>query len=146
MKRYRVWGCILAAVLLFSQSACGGGQEKPPSYTGGTELTYEIMTGSAIPYKINEKIFKEKEKPFQFTYRDQEWMYIALGYGQQPTGGYSIRVAALLETAEAIVVETELIAPEAGEVVSPAPSCPYLVLKTGRLDKSVRFLGTPPKE
>ena len=44
------------------------------------------------------------------------------------------------------MIETELVAPEAGEVVTPAPFSPYLVLKMAASEKSVRFIGTPAQE
>ena len=99
-----------------------------------------------MPYKVNEKIYKEKKKAFQFTYRDKENMYVAIGYGEQPTGGFGIRVLTVQETEESILIETELVAPEAGEVVTPAPFSPYLVLKMAASEKSVRFIGTPAQE
>ena len=51
-------------------------------------------------------------------------MYVAIGYGEQPTGGFGIRVLTVRETEESILIETELVAPEAGEVVTPAPFSP----------------------
>ena len=145
-RRYRAAQICLFLLFLVLSTGCGGKGEETPSYVGAQDLSYEIVTGSAVPYKVNEKIFKEKEQAFQFTYRDKECMYIAIGFGEQPTGGYSIRVAAVKETTDHILIETELMAPQAGEVVSPAPSYPYLVLKTEQREKGVQFLKTEPKE
>ena len=146
MRRCRRIGIgVLLAAWLLGTAACGGG-EKPPVYAGAEERPYEIVAGSSVPYKVNEKIYKEKKKAFQFTYRDKENMYVAIGYGEQPTGGFGIRVLTVRETEESILIETELVAPEAGEVVTPAPFSPYLVLKMAASEKSVRFIGTPAQE
>lgn len=146
MKKHRIIRLCLFLALLILPVGCGSKKEETPSYVGAQDLAYEIVTGSAVPYKVNEKIFKEKEQAFQFTYRDKECMYIVVGFGEQPTGGYSIRVAAVKETGDHIFIEAELIAPQPGEVVSPAPSYPYLVLKTEPREKGVQFLKTAPKE
>ena len=98
------------------------------------------MTGSDVPHKVNEKIYKAKEKGFGFAYRDGETMYTIFGFGKQNTGGYSIQVLAVKETDSAVVIEAKLVAPEAEEVISTSPSYPYMILKMTNVEKDVQFL------
>lgn len=67
-------------------------------------------------------------------------MYTAFGFGQQNTGGYSIQVLAVKETESAIIIEAQLIAPEAEEVIVNQPSTPYMILKMANAEKDVQFL------
>ena len=133
MKRKTVLVCLLLGFLVML-CAC---QKK-----GETERSYENAqdVSSDVPYKVNEKIFKVKEEGFGFSYRDGDVMYTAFGFGQQNTGGYSIQVLAVKETESAIIIEAQLIAPEAEEVIVNQPSTPYMILKMANAEKDVQFL------
>ena len=84
---------------------------------------------------VNEK----NAEAFKLTYSDKDYLYICIGYGEQPTGGYSIAVNELYETDSAIYVNTELLGPDPSEKSNPTPSYPYIVLKTEYLDQTVIF-------
>ena len=64
---------------------------------------------------------------------------IAEGYGKQETSGYSIEVAEIYETENAIYVQTDLIGPSNDEKIVERPTYPYIVLKTESIDKNVVF-------
>lgn len=130
-----MWLAILAL-------ACSGCTQIEPerSYEGAEDRAYEIVSGSDVPYKVNEKIFKSKEKGFGFSYRDGNVMYVAFGFGTQSTGGFSIQVLAVKETDTAVLIEAQLIPPGAEEVITPQPSQPYLILKMDNVEKDVEFL------
>ncbi len=100
-------------------------------------------TGRCIVYHFRRKgdskgvlICDRREK---LTYTDQEHLYIAVGYGVQQTGGYSIAVNQCYLTKNAIYFDTTLVGPSKGEQVNQAKSYPYLVVKTGYSEKSVVF-------
>lgn len=57
-----------------------------------------------------------------------------MGYGVQPTGGYSISVNELYLTDNSIVVNTELKGPEKGENAGAEQSFPYIVIRTEYLE------------
>lgn len=80
---------------------------------------------------------------FQITFDTEGERYIAVGYGAQATGGYSISVEELYLSANAIYINTNLIGPRKGETVTEAESYPYLVVRIeNRMDyseKSVVF-------
>lgn len=73
------------------------------------------------------------------TYDDGAYCYLAVGYGEQETNGFSIRVLGLYEKGEGICFETSLVGPEDDQVVSQKKSTPYLVVKTERTDRKVEF-------
>ena len=82
---------------------------------------------------------EKKENAFKLTYNDDAYLYIVIGYGQQPQGGYSIAVNELYLTEDAIFVNTTLLGPESTSAAGQTPSYPYIVLKTDYLDKPVVF-------
>ena len=133
------WVFLLLSVCILL-TACGKKEETFRSYENAQDFAYEIVTGSDVPHKVNEKIYKAKEKGFGFAYRDGETMYTIFGFGKQNTGGYSIQVLAVKETDAAVVIEAKLVAPEAEEVISTSPSYPYMILKMTNVEKDVQFL------
>ena len=72
-------------------------------------------------------------------YTDYIYVYIANGYGKQPTNGYSIQVKNLYLTENAVCFKTELYGPQVGEDVSQAESFPYIVVKLEAIDLPVVF-------
>ena len=73
------------------------------------------------------------------TYADNGSLYIAVGYGEQPTSGYSIEVKELYESKNAIYIHTNLIGPTNDERIVERKTYPYIVVKLEYLDKNVVF-------
>lgn len=104
------------------------------------DLEFTVVAQKDIPEKLQEVITEKEEKPFQISFSLGEALYIAVGYGEQQTGGYSISVNELYETENAIVIDTTLIGPEAGENAAEGASYPYVVVKTEAIeDKTIEF-------
>lgn len=103
------------------------------------DLSYTILEEKDIPQEFLTVIEEKKENIFKLTYTDQENLYIAIGYGVQETGGYSISVNQCYLTKNAVYFDTTLIGPSKGEKVNEVKSYPYLVIKTKYLEKSVVF-------
>ena len=82
---------------------------------------------------------EKKEGDFRFTYSDNEYLYVARGYGIQETGGYSISVEDCYLSDTAICVKTRLQGPKNGEEVTKAPSYPFIVLKLELREEEVLF-------
>ena len=131
---------LLMTGLLLVLIGCFGKETPTRTYADMTDVVYEIVSGSEVPHKVNEKIFKEKEESFGFTYRDGEEMYVVFGFGKQNTGGFSIQVATAKENEAEILIEAKLVAPQPEEVVSTSPSYPYMILKMVNVEKDVQFL------
>src|SRR5690554_4934097 len=105
----------------------------------GLDLEYEIINKDDIPQKMKEKIFEKQSKEFGFTYRNGKELYIAIGYGTQPSSGYSIKIISLKENENRIIFSTELIEPAKEEVVAKVVTYPYIVIKTKDTGLDVKY-------
>ena len=103
------------------------------------DLDFTVLGEEKIPEQLRDIIDEKKAQPFQITYTDNVNLYICIGYGEQETGGYSIAVNELYLTDTNIIVNASLLGPEASDRESPAPSCPYIVIKTEYLEQTVTF-------
>ena len=92
-----------------------------------------------LPDELKNLIAEKQQQPFKLTYSDEQNLYIAVGYGVQSTGGYSISVNELYLTDNSIVVNTELKGPEKGENAGTEQSFPYIVIRTEYLENPVVF-------
>jgi Txe/YoeB family toxin of Txe-Axe toxin-antitoxin module len=125
-----VVGCVL--ILLLS----GGCVEKNKEQSRD-DVDFTVCTEEQLPQEVQKMIEEKKEKPFQFIYSLQEYMYIVVGYGKQNGGGYSIRVDECSENQQNIFVDTTLIGSD--EPAQDVNSYPYIVLKCVKSKKNVIF-------
>ena len=128
--------CLLAALVLAAVlSGCGliriEEEERTP-------VDYTVVERQDIPAALDEIMNEKKEKEFQLSYETGEALYLAKGYGQQMSGGYSIQVEELGASSNGLFFVTRLIGPkdlnEAG-----VPSYPCIVIKTEPQKKPVVF-------
>lgn len=138
----KIIGLVITIGLLFSFLGGCNPRAKEPGDVG-TPLEFIILDEDEIPEKLQQKIEEEKEKPFQLSFSDGKDLYIVIGYGQQETGGYSIKVHTVEKQPESIRVITELIAPKKGETVIEVLTYPYIVMKTKDLQLPVEFETIP---
>ncbi len=103
------------------------------------DLTFTVVGEADLPEELKDLITEKKAAPFRLTYSNDQGLYIAVGYGEQPTGGYSIEVDDLYLTDNAIVIDTELEGPERGEPTGTEKSYPYIVVLTEYLENPVIF-------
>ena len=103
------------------------------------DLDFTVLSEEKIPAELKTIIEEKKAEPFKLTYSDNEHLYISIGYGEQPTGGYSIAVNELYLTDNAVYVSATLLGPEASEKSNQPPSYPYIVMKTEYLEETVIF-------
>lgn len=109
----------------------------------GTEsdrmVEYTVISGDEIPEEFKKQINENKAKAMKLTYKDDEYLYIAEGFGTKETGGYSITVNQFYVKDKAMYFDTRLIAPDKGEKVSNQASYPYIVIKTELSEMPVVF-------
>ena len=103
------------------------------------DLNFTVVGEADIPEELRNLINEKKAAPFKLTYSNDKGLYIVVGYGEQPTGGYSIEVDDLYLTENAIVVDTELEGAEKGEPTGVEKSYPYIVILTENLENPVIF-------
>ena len=83
------------------------------------DLDFTVAGDMDVPDELKKLIAEKQQQPFKLTYSDEQNLYIAVGYGVQPTGGYSISVNDLYLTDNSIVINTELKGPEKGGMPGP---------------------------
>lgn len=103
------------------------------------DLDFTVVGEADLPEELRTTIKEKQAAPFKLTYSNDTGLYIVVGYGEQPTGGYSIAVRELYLTDNAIVIDTELQGPENGEKVGSCKSYPYVVVQTEYLENPVIF-------
>lgn len=103
------------------------------------DLEFTVVEDADVPEQLMEMINEKKKEPFKMSYSNTDNLYIVVGFGEQPTGGYSISVDELYLTSNAIYIDTNLIGPSEKEYVSNAITYPYVVVKTEFIDKRIVF-------
>ncbi len=126
----------LICLMCMGVYACG---QKQDAMAKIKDLECTVLAEENIPEELLEKIEDKKEDAFKMTFEDQGFLYICVGYGTQNTGGYSIAVNELYETANAVYIDTNLIGPKPEEKSNPVESYPYVVVKTEFIEKPVVF-------
>lgn len=134
MKRWYV--CLLPVFLFFV--LCGGCAGKD-DMEKLRDAEFTVVSPEEMPEELDSLIGENKKEEFQLTYADKGYLYIARGYGERETSGYSVEVSACYETKDAICMETELLGPPKDEEILEKSTCPYVVIKTEYVDKHVVF-------
>lgn len=125
-------GVFLVLVLVGCSSKSSSGENK-------TEIDFTVVDRENMPDELGAVIDGKKAEEFSMSCTIDGYTYIAVGYGEQPTGGYSIRVDEMYETDSSIGIHTTLLGPSAGEAVNKLASYPFIVVKIECTDKNVVF-------
>lgn len=138
MNRWKKTGILMMLVVAVGMLLPGctikdGGDEKL------RDVEFTVLSEEEIPPEFLDFIIGKQSQPFKLTYTTDEYLYIAAGYGEQTTGGYSIAVKDCYMTENALVFDTELIGPSASEDSIPGASFPYIVIKVEKTDMTVIF-------
>lgn len=133
MKRYL--SLILAVLSVLLLCSCGSS----PQEETGTPLDFTVVPADELPGELLQILQTKKESPFSLTYTDGSFLYIAIGAGKQPTGGYSYSIHGLWLTDNSIVIDTELLGPSAEDQAHKVPSYPFVVVKLEHRDEPVVF-------
>lgn len=114
-------------------------EEERKSPERGKDWDYKVVAVRDCPEDFLKELEEKKVNEFQMTYMDGEYLYIALGYGEQVTGGFSIAVRGLYEMGDKLCFEVELLGPRKDEVVKEKASYPFIIIKTEKTDRKVLF-------
>lgn len=128
---------VLVVSILLLMTSCKQAEQEP--YDKIRDLEYTIVEPADLPDVLSEKINRDKKDGFKLSYSDGNFVYIAVGYGEQLTGGYSIQVDELYQSQEYIVNKTTLLGPEKDEKVVAKPSYPFVVVKTENIDLPICY-------
>lgn len=140
VKRKRATGRVLAclAVIMLSVSLFACGMEKTATKKL-RDVEFTVIDQSEIPQELLSTMEEKKKEGFKLTYADENNLYLAVGYGEQKTGGYSIAVDECYLTENAIYFGTTLTGPEKGEKINQVSSYPCIVIKMEPIDEPVVF-------
>lgn len=136
-------GCklILAALLLMLLFSVTGCDKKDESKRRDIEFT--VCDDTRIPTELLEIINEKKSKIFKLTYVNNEYLYIAVGYGEHDRNNLNVVVEDLYVTDNAIYVDTNLftneMTPTDAVAEGGASMCPYIVLKCEKYELPVVF-------
>ena len=136
MKSVKIVCAVVIFLLTIQISGCEGnykGSEK------GLNLEYTVLGETKIPEEFLSQIEEKKAEKFELTYRDNEYLYIAKGFGEQKTSGSSISVTNLTCEDQTIYFESKLVIPQEKENLNTISSFPYIVIKTELIDFPVVF-------
>ena len=103
------------------------------------DIEFTVVDEYKLPEELKQYIEEEKMDPFEITYGDEGYLYLAKGYGAQETSGYSIEVEECFETSNVICVKTNLLGPPKNEEIKEQETFPYIVLKIEYSDKNVVY-------
>ncbi len=134
--RKRMISACLVCLLCMSVFACAKKQDAMEKIR---DLECTVIAEENLPEELLAMIEQKKAEAFKITFEDKGFLYICIGYGTQQTGGYSIALNNLYETANALYVDTNLIGPSPEEKSNQVASYPYIVIKTEFIDKPVVF-------
>ena len=128
--------CLQFILILICLNGCGiihqGKKEQH-------KLDFTVLAPEDIPIQCETRIEKEKKANFGFTFSDEQYLYICVGYGEQKTSGYSIRVNELYTDGSEIYVGTSLIGPKSLEETKVINTYPYVAIKTEYIEQNVIF-------
>ncbi|MDD5900182.1 MAG: protease complex subunit PrcB family protein [Lachnospiraceae bacterium] len=138
-KRNRIKRLLLffAVMPLCMTIGCGGEKEE---YTKTGDVEFTVVEEADVPTELLDVIKEKKNEAFKLTYLAEDALYLATGYGEQPSGGYSIAVDELFMAKEGVCLKTTLIGPAADEKVTTALTYPYIVIKLQKMETQVHFL------
>ena len=129
----RIMALLLVLFILTGCSSTGiTKDEKSP-------VDFTVVEKSAVPEDFFVVLEEKKSEKFTMSYTIDGYLYIAVGYGEQSSGGYSIKVEELYETKSNLFINTTLVGPREGEAVNKMATCPYIVVKTEYMDKNIIF-------
>ncbi len=103
------------------------------------DLDFTICKEENIPVELRDIINKKKENPFQISFCNQAYIYYVIGYGMQPTTGYSIFVQKIELKNAKIYVDTVLLGPKKGDKIEKKETFPYIVIKLEKREEDVIF-------
>ena len=133
MRKFLTWTSILLLTLFWAGCRTVSPEEER------IPVDYTVAAVEEIPAELMKQIEQSKEQEFQMSYNDQRYLYLAIGYGRQEAGGYSIQVESVTESEQEVHVHTVLQGPPAEGQIAVGAAYPYIVLKMETRDKIVMF-------
>ncbi|MGN0354151.1 MAG: protease complex subunit PrcB family protein [Muricoprocola sp.] len=126
-------GVLLTGMLLVGCSSDRGTKGKIQ------DLEFTVLEESEIPAPLAEVIEKNKKTEMKLSYQKDGKLYLVRGFGEQPTGGYSIAVPEVYLAEDGVHSKFQLIGPSHDEKIQETPTCPYIVIQMEDSGVSIHF-------
>ena len=127
---------ILSIFALLFLTACSAGKDNMEKLR---DVEFTVVNPQDIPEELMGLIEEKQEKTFKLTYADKGYLYLARGYGERETSGYSVEVEECYESEDVIGIKTNLIGPPKDEEIAKKSTYPYIVVKIEYNEKNVVF-------
>lgn len=127
---------IIAVIFILVLTGCSIKKEDTKKIQ---DVEFTVVAPEDAPEELLADIEKARDTPFRLTYADQGYLYMARGYGEKESNGYSVEVNECYETSDSIRIQTTLLGPAKGEKTKEMKTYPYVVMKTEYRDKNVIF-------
>lgn len=137
MKGYWRRICLSLCFLMTAILLAGCGEAEPEGKIRDLEFT--VLEEDAVPKALADVIGENRQKEMKLSYQNEGYLYIARGFGEQKTGGYSIAVQQCYLAEDGIHVKFELMGPSHDEKLKEEPSYPYIVIKMEGMDETILF-------
>ncbi|MBE5945119.1 MAG: protease complex subunit PrcB family protein [Lachnospiraceae bacterium] len=128
---------VLAFFVAYSLAGCGKKGEEMKK-----DLDFTVCDVTRMPEELLDIIEEKKGNIFKLSYMNDDYMYIAIGYGEHSRQNLNVVVEDLYMTDNAIYVETNLITEENTSTdgqKGETSMYPYIVLKCEKYDLPVVF-------
>ena len=130
---------LLIIFILLTAFLMGGCKMEDQDSEKIRDIEFTVLDEELIPEEFKLVIDEKKQEVFRLTYNDGQYTYIAEGYGEQPTSGYSIVINEVYLSSNAVYFDSNLMGPEKDDEIIQMPTCPYIVIKLENIDKPVVF-------
>ncbi len=127
---------IMLATLAVLNTGCG-----EPAETGepvGEEKTFQRIDGD-YPGEVEEWVEASRLELGGRTLVHDGRLYLLVTYGEQMTGGYSVKITGVTEKEGLLVVEAKFAEPGEGDIVTQALTYPYDLVYMEETDLPVEF-------
>lgn len=131
---------LLLFLLLFVLLCVAGCKGKGEEYAKTGDVDFTVVEEADVPKELLDIIVEKKKEPFRLSYLTESALYLAIGYGEMPTGGYSISVEELYQAEEGLCIRTKLSGPSKDEKVTAALTYPFIVLKLQPMETKLIML------
>ena len=133
LRKYGRWMLLTVVLLLLA----GCGQQQPEGKI--RDLECSVLDEDEIPQPLADVIEENKSKEMKLSYEKDGYLYITRGFGEQKTGGYSIRENYCYLAEDGVHVQFELLGPPAEETPSEEVTYPYIVVRTEMEGQNIIF-------
>lgn len=140
LKKFKNPKVMLLLILIIM---CMTGCKKKKETNEHKKIEFTVCDESKMPKELFEIIEEKKDKIFKISYVCNEYLYIAVGYGEHERGNLNVVVNDLFLTKNAVNIDTNLLTNEMTPTdavgTGEASMYPYIVIKCEKYDLPVVF-------